>query len=140
MGSAGTETGRPASAPAKPALPSLVAMVVGSAVGAGVFSLPGRFAQETGVAGALIAWVIAGSGMLMLALGLPIPLPPFRPRRRTDPRHRRDRPGPRGPRLAARARLTRTRSRPAARTPPGPPDPAGTHPAFLARPIDTLPR
>jgi arginine:ornithine antiporter/lysine permease len=68
MCSAGTETGRPASAPAKLALPSLVAMVVGSMVGAGVFSLPGRFAQETGVAGALIAWAIAGSGMLMLAL------------------------------------------------------------------------
>jgi arginine:ornithine antiporter/lysine permease len=43
-------------------------MVVGSMVGAGVFSLPGRFAQETGVAGALIAWAIAGAGMLMLAL------------------------------------------------------------------------
>ncbi|WP_345702116.1 basic amino acid/polyamine antiporter [Kitasatospora terrestris] len=43
-------------------------MVVGSMVGAGVFSLPRRFAQETGVAGALIAWAIAGTGMLMLAL------------------------------------------------------------------------
>ncbi|MEV5885824.1 basic amino acid/polyamine antiporter [Streptomyces sp. NPDC052020] len=68
MSSAGTESGRPGSAPAKLALPSLVAMVVGSMVGAGVFSLPGRFAQETGVAGALIAWAIAGTGMLMLAL------------------------------------------------------------------------
>jgi arginine:ornithine antiporter/lysine permease len=46
---------------------TLTAMVVGSMVGAGVFSLPRRFAQETGVAGALIAWAIAGSGMLMLA-------------------------------------------------------------------------
>lgn len=36
-------------------------------VGAGVFSLPRRFAQETGVAGALIAWTVAGTGMLMLA-------------------------------------------------------------------------
>ncbi|MFF4833839.1 basic amino acid/polyamine antiporter [Streptomyces sp. NPDC001315] len=42
-------------------------MVVGSMVGAGVFSLPSRFAQETGVAGALIAWAVAGTGMLMLA-------------------------------------------------------------------------
>lgn len=41
-------------------------MVVGSMVGAGVFSLPRRFAQETRVAGAL-AWVIAGTEMLMLA-------------------------------------------------------------------------
>ncbi|MFD5082082.1 basic amino acid/polyamine antiporter [Kitasatospora sp. NPDC058406] len=53
---------------AKVTLPTLTAMVVGSMVGAGVFSLPSRFAQETGVAGALIAWAIAGTGMLMLAL------------------------------------------------------------------------
>ncbi|SCF92048.1 basic amino acid/polyamine antiporter [Streptomyces sp. Ncost-T10-10d] len=46
---------------------TLTAMVVGSMVGAGVFSLPRRFAEETGVAGALIAWAIAGVGMLMLA-------------------------------------------------------------------------
>lgn len=46
---------------------TLTAMVVGSMVGAGVFSLPRRFAQETGVAGALIAWAVAGVGMLMLA-------------------------------------------------------------------------
>ena len=45
----------------------MTAMVVGGMVGAGVFSLPRRFAQETGVAGALIAWLIAGTGMLMLA-------------------------------------------------------------------------
>ncbi|WP_342768978.1 amino acid permease [Prauserella flavalba] len=37
-------------------------------MGAAVFSLPRRFAQETGVLGALIAWVVAGAGMLMLAL------------------------------------------------------------------------
>ena len=47
---------------------TLTAMVVGSMVGAGVFSLPRRFAQETGVAGALIAWTVAGVGMLMLAM------------------------------------------------------------------------
>ena len=46
---------------------TMTGIVVGSMVGAGVFSLPRRFAQETGVAGALIAWVIAGAGMLMLA-------------------------------------------------------------------------
>ncbi|GHG26751.1 basic amino acid/polyamine antiporter [Streptomyces filamentosus] len=46
---------------------TLTAMVVGSMVGAGVFSLPRRFAQETGVAGALIAWAVAGVGMLTLA-------------------------------------------------------------------------
>jgi arginine:ornithine antiporter / lysine permease len=47
---------------------TLTAMVVGSMVGAGVFSLPRNFAQATGVVGALVAWTIAGSGMLMLAL------------------------------------------------------------------------
>ncbi|UNM12714.1 amino acid permease [Streptomyces formicae] len=52
---------------AKLTLVTLTAMVVGSMVGAGVFSLPRRFAQETGVAGALIAWAVAGTGMLMLA-------------------------------------------------------------------------
>ncbi|MFC8495649.1 basic amino acid/polyamine antiporter [Streptomyces sp. NPDC057235] len=52
---------------AKLTLLTLTAMVVGSMVGAGVFSLPRRFAQETGVAGALIAWTVAGVGMLMLA-------------------------------------------------------------------------
>ncbi|WP_377268876.1 basic amino acid/polyamine antiporter [Peterkaempfera sp. SMS 1(5)a] len=46
---------------------TMTSMVVGSMVGAGVFSLPRRFAQETGVAGALIAWAVAGVGMLMLA-------------------------------------------------------------------------
>nr|WSW65786.1 basic amino acid/polyamine antiporter [Streptomyces sp. NBC_00995] len=51
----------------KLSLLTLCAMVVGSMVGAGVFSLPRRFAEETGVAGALIAWAIAGVGMLMLA-------------------------------------------------------------------------
>jgi arginine:ornithine antiporter / lysine permease len=48
-------------------LMTLAAMVVGSMVGAGVFSLPRNFAQATGVYGALIAWAIAGTGMLMLA-------------------------------------------------------------------------
>ena len=52
----------------KVSLPTLTSMVVGSMVGAGVFSLPRRFAAETGVAGALIAWLVAGAGMLMLAL------------------------------------------------------------------------
>lgn len=55
------------SSPARLSVLAMTAMVVGSMVGAGVFSLPGRFARETGVAGALIAWVVAGAGMLMLA-------------------------------------------------------------------------
>jgi arginine:ornithine antiporter / lysine permease len=48
-------------------LMTLTAMVVGSMVGAGVFSLPRNFGQATGVLGAVVAWVIAGVGMLMLA-------------------------------------------------------------------------
>jgi arginine:ornithine antiporter/lysine permease len=43
----------------KLSLPALTAMVVGSMVGAGVFQLPARFASQTGVYGALIAWAIA---------------------------------------------------------------------------------
>lgn len=54
--------------PQKLPLMALAAMVVGGMVGAGVFSLPRNFAQATGVYGALIAWMIAGTGMLMLAL------------------------------------------------------------------------
>jgi arginine:ornithine antiporter/lysine permease len=46
---------------------TLTAMVVGSMVGAGIFSLPATFGRATGPFGALIAWVIAGGGMLMLA-------------------------------------------------------------------------
>ncbi len=52
---------------AKLSLGTMTAMVVGSMVGAGVFSLPRNFAQATGIFGALVAWVIAGGGMLMLA-------------------------------------------------------------------------
>ncbi|MFF7883913.1 basic amino acid/polyamine antiporter [Streptomyces sp. NPDC007896] len=65
MTQADTETHAPPAA--KLTLPTLTSMVVGSMVGAGVFSLPRLFAQETGVAGALIAWAVAGTGMLMLA-------------------------------------------------------------------------
>jgi len=47
---------------------ALTAMVVGSMVGAGVFSLPARFAERTGVWGTLGAWAVAGAGTLTLAL------------------------------------------------------------------------
>ena len=45
----------------------LTAMVVGGMVGAGIFSLPRTFANATGPLGAVIAWIIAGTGMYMLA-------------------------------------------------------------------------
>ena len=47
---------------------TLSAMVVGSMVGAGIFSLPQTFGRATGVFGSWIAWAISGVGMLMLAL------------------------------------------------------------------------
>ncbi|MRG58002.1 amino acid permease [Phyllobacterium sp. SYP-B3895] len=46
---------------------ALTAMVVGSMVGAGIFSLPRTFGNATGPFGAIIAWCIAGTGMYMLA-------------------------------------------------------------------------
>lgn len=51
----------------KMTLPTLTAMVIGGMVGAGVFSLPARFGVATGILGSLIAWAVAGAGMLMLA-------------------------------------------------------------------------
>lgn len=62
-----SEAGAPSSRTALLGLPALTAMVVGSMVGAGVFQLPARFAAETGVYGAVIAWSVAGLGMLALA-------------------------------------------------------------------------
>ncbi|MGZ0152646.1 basic amino acid/polyamine antiporter [Kribbella sp. WER1] len=62
-----TETAEKVPTAQKLTFATMTTMVVGSMVGAGVFSLPARFAQQTGVAGALIAWTIAGLGMLMLA-------------------------------------------------------------------------
>ena len=47
----------------KVSLPVLLGMVVGSMVGAGIFSLPSRFGGVTGPSGALIAWMVAGTGM-----------------------------------------------------------------------------
>ncbi|MGX5732927.1 basic amino acid/polyamine antiporter [Bosea thiooxidans] len=51
----------------KLSLVALTAMVVGSMVGAGIFSLPRTFGIATGPFGAIIAWCIAGGGMYMLA-------------------------------------------------------------------------
>ncbi|WP_297081799.1 basic amino acid/polyamine antiporter [uncultured Demequina sp.] len=48
-------------------VPVLTTMVVGTMVGAGVYSLPSQFAGSAGGYGALIAWAVAGSGMLALA-------------------------------------------------------------------------
>ena len=56
-----------ASAEQKMSQMALTAMVVGGMVGAGIFSLPRTFAGATGPLGAVIAWIIAGTGMYMLA-------------------------------------------------------------------------
>jgi arginine:ornithine antiporter/lysine permease len=46
---------------------ALTAIVVGSMVGAGIFSLPRSFGAATGVLGAVLAWTITGLGMYALA-------------------------------------------------------------------------
>lgn len=46
---------------------ALTAMVVGSMVGSGIFSLPRTFGIATGPFGAIIAWIIAAGGMYCLA-------------------------------------------------------------------------
>lgn len=46
---------------------SLTALVIGSMIGAGIFSLPRTFGAATGPFGAIIAWIVAGTGMYMLA-------------------------------------------------------------------------
>src|SRR5262245_55725255 len=70
-GAEGSDPSRPASRAVsteqKISRMQLTAMVVGGMVGAGIFSLPRTFANSTGPVGALVAWVIAGTGMYMLA-------------------------------------------------------------------------
>jgi arginine:ornithine antiporter/lysine permease len=51
----------------KLSLPSLISLVVGSMIGSGIFAVPAAFGRSTGALGAMIAWAIAGAGMLMLA-------------------------------------------------------------------------
>src|SRR6516162_6687499 len=46
---------------------ALTMMVVGSMVGAGIFSLPRAFGNATGPFGAIIAWAITAAGMYTLA-------------------------------------------------------------------------
>src|SRR5262252_3065514 len=51
----------------KLSLPSLIALVVGSMIGSGIFALPSAGGRATGALGAMHAWAVAGGGMLMLA-------------------------------------------------------------------------
>jgi arginine:ornithine antiporter / lysine permease len=50
------------------ALPLLVALVVGSMIGSGIFALPQNTAAGAGAGAILIGWLISGVGMLCLAL------------------------------------------------------------------------
>lgn len=56
-----------AQAPGRLSLGLLVALVVGSIVGSGIFGLPQNMAAGAGAGAILIGWAITGVGMLMLA-------------------------------------------------------------------------
>lgn len=55
-----------AAAPAKLGLGLLVALVVGSIIGSGIFGLPQNMAAGAGAGAILIGWAITGLGMLLL--------------------------------------------------------------------------
>lgn len=56
----------PAPAPAKLGLGLLVALVVGSIIGSGIFGLPQNMAAGAGAGAVLIGWTVTGIGMLLL--------------------------------------------------------------------------
>ena len=55
------------SVPVQLRLGALTALVVGSMVGGGIFSIPQNTAASAGVGATAIAWLITGVGMLALA-------------------------------------------------------------------------
>jgi len=61
------DAGMASSSEQKLTLFALTAMVVGSMVGSGIFSLPRVFGTATGPFGAIIAWCVAAGGMYCLA-------------------------------------------------------------------------
>jgi len=60
-------TGSASAADETLSLAALIALVIGSMVGAGIFTLPSKLGGASNGVGVLIAWSIAGTGMLMLA-------------------------------------------------------------------------
>lgn len=60
-------SGTPASAAGKLTLLPLVALVVGSMIGGGVFNLPSDMSRGASPLAIIIGWVVTGIGMLMLA-------------------------------------------------------------------------
>ena len=61
-------TARSVAAPGTLGLGLLVALVVGSIIGSGIFGLPQNMAAGAGAGAIVIGWGITGAGMLMLAL------------------------------------------------------------------------
>ena len=53
--------------PGKLGLGLLIALVVGSILGSGIFGLPQNMAVGAGAGAILIGWLITGAGMFMLA-------------------------------------------------------------------------
>lgn len=49
-------------------LPALTALVIGSTIDSGIFSLPQNMSAGAGAAAVGIGWLITGAGMLALAL------------------------------------------------------------------------
>lgn len=49
------------------AIPALIALVVGSMIGGGIFGLPSQMARAASLGPLLIGWALTGVGMLMLA-------------------------------------------------------------------------
>ena len=58
---------RPARGAGTLALPALIALVVGSMIGSGIFALPSQMAGSAAPGPLLIGWLVTGVGMLMLA-------------------------------------------------------------------------
>ena len=58
---------KPAAPPKKLGLSLLIALVVGSIIGSGIFGLPQNMAVGAGAGAIVLGWVITGVGMLMLA-------------------------------------------------------------------------
>lgn len=54
--------------PKRLSLSLLIALVIGSMIGSGIFSLPQNMAASAGAGAILIGWLITGVGMLSLAL------------------------------------------------------------------------
>jgi arginine:ornithine antiporter/lysine permease len=48
-------------------LPALTALVIGSMIGSGIFSLPQNMASAAGAGAVILGWLITGAGMLALA-------------------------------------------------------------------------